>query len=86
MVTFASIGLSLAIVTKNVLELDKMDVDTVFLNEELNEEIHMDQSSGFVVKGKLHRICKLKRSIYCVKQLPTKWYLMSINPCFSLNL
>jgi hypothetical protein len=45
-----------------------MDVRTVFLNGELNKEIYMDQPLGFKTKGHERKICKLKRSIYDLKQ------------------
>ena len=50
-VRFASIRLILAMVASLDLELHQMDVNTAFLNGELDEEIFMDQPIGFVVKG-----------------------------------
>src|SRR5262249_42322950 len=50
------------------LELYQMDVKTVFLNRELNEEIYMDQPIGFIIKDQEHKVCKLCRSIYGLKQ------------------
>ena len=49
------------------LELHQMDVKTTFLNGDLEEEIYMDQSVGFVAKAQEHKVCKLKRSIYGLK-------------------
>ena len=34
------------------LELHQIDVKTVFLNGELDEEIYMEQPVGFVIQGK----------------------------------
>ena len=51
MVRLASIRLLLALVAHLNLELFQMDVKTTFLNENLEEEIYMDQSIGFVSKG-----------------------------------
>ena len=45
-----------------------MDVKTAFLNEELDEEIYMDQPAGFEVQGHERKVCRLKRSIYGLKQ------------------
>ena len=47
---------------------------TVFLHGEFEEEIYMDQPEGFVVPGKEDLVCKLKRSLYGLKQSPRHWY------------
>ena len=52
-----------------------MDVKTAFLNGELDEEIYMDQPISFVTKGQENKVCKLKRSIYGLKQSSRQWYL-----------
>jgi len=45
-----------------------MDVKTFFLNGDLEENFYMDQPMGFSVEGKEHMVCKLKKSIYGLKQ------------------
>ena len=52
-----------------------MDVKTAFLNEELDKEIYMAQLAGFKVQGHKHKVCRLKRSIYGLKQSSKQWYL-----------
>ncbi|GKD89366.1 retrotransposon protein, putative, ty1-copia subclass [Tanacetum coccineum] len=49
-------------------EIWKMDVKTAFLNGYLNEEVYMEQPEGFVSQKYPNRVCKLKRSIYGLKQ------------------
>jgi hypothetical protein len=44
------------------LLVHQMDVKTAFLNRELDEEIYMTQSDGFVVKGQEDKVCKLLKS------------------------
>jgi hypothetical protein len=56
------------------LEIEHMDVKTMFLHGDLEEEIYMKQPEGFVVKGKKYLVCKLKRSLYGLKQSPRMWY------------
>jgi hypothetical protein len=74
-VRFSSVRIILAMVASMDLELFQMDVKTAFLNGELEEEIYMVQPVGFVVKGKEHKVCKLRRSIYGLKQASRQWYL-----------
>jgi hypothetical protein len=47
-----------------------MDVKTTFLNGELEEEIYMDQTYSFAVKGQEGMVCKLLKSLYGLKQAP----------------
>jgi len=72
-VRITSVRLILAIVAYMDLELYKMDVRTAFLNGEQNEEICMDQPLGFEAKGQERKVCKLKRSIYGLKQASRQW-------------
>jgi hypothetical protein len=51
-----------------------MDVKTTFLHGDLEEEIYMKQPEGFVVKGKKEYVCKLKKSLYGLKQSHRMWY------------
>ena len=60
---FVSIRLILAIVAHLDLELFQMDVKTIFLNGELDEEIYMNQPIGFEVKEQGRKMCRLKCSI-----------------------
>ena len=50
-----------------------MDVVTAFLNGTLDEEMYMEQPPGYVKKGDEQLVCKLKRSIYGLKQSPRCW-------------
>ena len=52
-----------------------MDVKTAFLNRDLEKDVYMDQPVGFNEEGKEHMVCKLKKSIYGLKQASRQWYL-----------
>jgi hypothetical protein len=70
-----SFQIVMALVAHYDLELHQMDVKTVFLNGDLQENVYMAQSEGFVMKGKEHMGYKLKKSIYGLKQASRQWYL-----------
>ena len=60
------------------LTVHQIDVTTAtaFLNGKLEEETYMQQPNGFVCQGKEKHVCKLKKSIYGLKQPPHCWNLI----------
>lgn len=54
-------------------EVWQMDVKITFLNGSLEETIHIQQQLGYVAKGQEHLVCKVKRSIYGLKQTSISW-------------
>nr|CAD40121.3 OSJNBa0061C06.5 [Oryza sativa Japonica Group] len=73
-VKHSSIRTLLSIVAMHDYELEQMDVKTAFLHGELEEDIYMEQPEGFVVPGKENLVCRLKKSLYGLKQSPRQWY------------
>ena len=69
-----SIRLLLSIATAFDFEIEQIDVKTSFLHGDLEEEIYMKQPEGFMVKGKKELVCRLKKSLYGLKQSPRMWY------------
>ena len=65
----------MARVTHYDLELHQIDISTTFLNGDLYEEVYMAQQEGFVVEEKEHLRCRLKKSIYGLKQASRQWNL-----------
>ena len=69
-----SIRLLLSVAAAFDFEIEQMDVKTTFLHGDLEEEIYMKQPEGFMVKGKKELVCRLKKSLYGLKQSPRVWY------------
>ncbi|GKA30353.1 retrotransposon protein, putative, ty1-copia subclass [Tanacetum coccineum] len=68
-----AIRILIAIAAYYDYEIWQMDVKTAFLNGYLNEEVYMEQPEGFVNPKYPNRVCKLKRSIYGLKQASRQW-------------
>jgi hypothetical protein len=57
------------------LELHQIDVKTAFLTGDLQDSVYIVQPEGFVIEGKEYMGCRLKKSIYGLKQASRQWYL-----------
>uniref|UniRef100_A0A2N9HA88 CCHC-type domain-containing protein n=1 Tax=Fagus sylvatica TaxID=28930 RepID=A0A2N9HA88_FAGSY len=73
-VRHTSIRAVLALVADQDLELEQLDVKTAFLHGNLEEEIFMEQPEGFKQPGTENLVCRLKKSLYGLKQSPRQWY------------
>lgn len=73
-VKMSSIRTVLSLAATLNLEVEKMDVKTAFLHGDLEEEIYVKQPDGFLVKGKEDYVCRLRNSLYGLKQVPRQWY------------
>ena len=63
----------LALANEHDLEIHQMDVKTAFLNGELDYDIYMSQPEGFINEDKPNHVCKLRKSIYGLKQSARCW-------------
>ena len=72
-VKYNSIRTLLALVNQHDLEVHQMDVKTAYLNGNLEEELFMKQPEGFVDKSQPELVCKLKKSLYGLKQSARCW-------------
>jgi Reverse transcriptase (RNA-dependent DNA polymerase) len=55
-------------------DLFQLDVKNIFLYGDLKEEVCMKIPSGFENKQLKGKVCRLKRSLYGLKQSPRAWF------------
>ena len=75
-----------ALASLHNLYVHQMDVKTTILNGDLDEEVYMEQPEGFVLPNNEHKVCKLKKSIYGLKQAPKQWHVKFDNAILSNGL
>ena len=68
-----SIRILFAIAAYYDYEIWQMNVKTAFLNGYLEEDVYMAQPEGFVNPTHPNKVCKLKKSIYGLKQASRTW-------------
>jgi hypothetical protein len=67
-----SIRLELAIPVAKGWEVHQMDMKNAFIHDDLSEEIYMEHPQGFMQDSSL--VCRLKKSLYGLKQALRAWY------------
>ena len=72
-IRFESFRSLIAVAVQKRLKLHQLDITAAFLNGHLEEKVFMKQPEGFVVEGKEDLVCKLKMSLYGLKQSPRCW-------------
>ena len=65
-----TIRVLLSLATKLDWSFHQFDIKNVFLNGELEEEVFMTLPPGFCKEEEETKVCKLKKSLYCLKQSP----------------
>ncbi|UYV79989.1 K02A2.6-like [Cordylochernes scorpioides] len=71
--SFETIRLLTAIATEKDWFIDQFDVKSAYLHGTLNETIYMEQPECFKKPGEENLFCKLKKSIYGLKQSGRCW-------------
>ena len=74
MVKITYVRLLLSMVVMRSWPLFQLDIKKVFLHEDLVKEVYMEQPPSFVAQGESSLVCKLRCSLYGLKQSPRAWF------------
>jgi hypothetical protein len=80
-----SVRLLIALMAHEGWEVHHMDVKLVFLNSDLQEQVYVEQPSGFIIAGKEHKVLKLKKELYWLHQAPRAWNAKLYDTLLSLG-
>ena len=69
----SSIRILIALTSIHRLFIHQMDVKTAFLNGDLEKKIYMLQPKCCITSRKKNKVCKLRKSLYGLKQTPKQW-------------
>ena len=64
----------LSIAAQNKWHVHQMDVKLAFLNGYVEEEVYVEQPQGYEVPGQEHKVYRMKKELYALKQAPRDWY------------
>ena len=65
-----SVRLLLALAAAKDWRVHHLDIKSAFLNGELAETVFVRQPPGFAIKGEEHRVLRLRKALYGLRQTP----------------
>ena len=74
MARYTSIRTIIAIAWTMGWKLHQMDVKIAFLNVIIEEEVYIEQPEGFIVHKKDSHVCKPRKELYGLNQVPRACY------------
>lgn len=69
-----TIRMIISIAAQSRWKIFQMYVKSAFLNGVLEEEVYIEQPSGYQQQGEEDKVFKLKKALYGLKQAPRAWY------------
>ena len=60
----SSIQVVLSLASSMNMEIEQVDVKTVFFHSDLEEEIYTEQPGSFEIKGNEKLVCRLRKSLH----------------------
>ena len=70
----ASVRLLLSMVAMRSWPIFQLDINNAFLYGDLADEFYMEQLPGFIAQRESSLVCKLRRSLYGLKESPRTWF------------
>lgn len=70
---YSTLRTLLVISGRDRLVLKHLDIRTAYLYGEIEEEVYMRQPPGYAVRGQEKKVCRLRKSIYGLKQSARCW-------------
>ena len=70
--TFVRLFISLA--ASYDWDLHPLDIKNVFLHGDPQEEVYKEQPPGFVTRGEIGKVCRLRKSLHGLKQSTCAWF------------
>ena len=55
-------------------DLYQLNIKNVFFHGDLKKEVYMGQPPGFVAQGEIRKVCRLRKSLYGLKQSSRAWF------------
>jgi Reverse transcriptase (RNA-dependent DNA polymerase) len=74
MAKMSTVRTLISMVVNGGWKLHQLDVKNTFLHGNLMEEVYMEIHPGFGTTQTVGKVCKLKKSLYGLKQSPRPWF------------